>query len=87
MHWNGEIIASELQDPLLHSARMLIAESYMTHQEILDKYDSIQQEIDRVSAEVIKLPKLSMIQVKFLTKQIILVLSSAQFLISGEKQL
>jgi 2-oxoisovalerate dehydrogenase E1 component len=58
-HTYEEINAIEAEDPLLHSASLLIDNHFATSEEILASYERIRQEIQKLSDEVIKAPKLS----------------------------
>lgn len=55
----AEIEAIEMQDPLLHSARLLRQHGVMTQKEILDLYESIRDRVERVSKYVIHRPKIT----------------------------
>ncbi|MBT4760289.1 MAG: MFS transporter [Bdellovibrionaceae bacterium] len=53
------IEAMEFQDPLLHTARILLEESILTSTDILRIYEDIKNQIDQVALDVIKRPKLT----------------------------
>ncbi len=54
----NQIEAMEADDPLLHSAGLLIKNKMMTAPEILDLYDQIESEIAKAAEKAIKRPKL-----------------------------
>ena len=54
----AEIEAMERQDPLLHSAGLLLAHGVCSTTEILERYERIGQEVRRVAEEAIARPKL-----------------------------
>jgi len=56
------IEASEANDPLLHSASLLIRNEIMTAAEILQTYTQIETEVEETASEIIKLPKLETAQ-------------------------
>jgi len=58
-HTLAEIEEKEADDPLLHSARILIRESLKTNEEILNDYEKIREEVKKIAEEVIKEPKLT----------------------------
>lgn len=53
-----DIDATEFQDPLLHTARIVLENSLMTKDEVLGLYDEVRERIDRISEDVIKRPRL-----------------------------
>jgi len=53
-----EVEAIEANDPLLHSARILIENSILTARQICDLYLSLEQRVARIAEEAIKRPKL-----------------------------
>lgn len=57
-HSMEKIEATEFQDPLLHSARILLENHILSADEIIDLYDSIHQRVNAVSDYVVKRPKL-----------------------------
>jgi len=52
------IEAIEAQDPLLHSARLLIEKNILSPGEIIDRHSKIEERVSRISAHAIKRPKL-----------------------------
>ena len=54
-----DIEATEFQDPLLHSARMLLASGLMTKEALVDKYLEIEQLVITTAQQVITQPKLA----------------------------
>ncbi|VAW21490.1 TTP-dependent protein, related to E1 component of pyruvate/2-oxoglutarate/acetoin dehydrogenase [hydrothermal vent metagenome] len=54
-----EIEAAEANDPLLHSARLLVENDILTPNEILGLYQETGERVERVAQEVIKRPKLT----------------------------
>lgn len=52
------IEAIEAQDPLLHSARLLIEQNILSPGEIVDRHAKIEEQVSRISAHAIKRPKL-----------------------------
>lgn len=54
-----DIEATEFQDPLLHSARMLLASGLMTKEALVDKYHEIEQLVITAAQQVITQPKLA----------------------------
>lgn len=57
-HTLDHIEKTEFQDPLLHSARILIENSILTQNQILDLYESLRERVEAISEEVIRRPKL-----------------------------
>ncbi|MDH3682768.1 MAG: thiamine pyrophosphate-dependent enzyme [Acidimicrobiia bacterium] len=53
-----EIAAAEADDPLLHSARILVDRAGLTGEEILSLYDEIDRDVQKVAEEVLKAPRL-----------------------------
>lgn len=53
-----DIEASEAQDPLLHSARILIEHAGMSREEIVARYEDMRARVERVAAEALTKPKL-----------------------------
>jgi len=53
-----EIEDAEANDPLLHSARLLVENDILTQDEILDLYREIGETVERVAQQVVKRPKL-----------------------------
>jgi 2-oxoisovalerate dehydrogenase E1 component len=53
------IEANEAQDPLLHSARILLQHAGMTRGEIVGRYEEMRQRVERVAAEALTKPRLS----------------------------
>lgn len=53
-----KIEATENQDPLLHSARILIENGILSSKEILDLYKSVRERVTQVSNVAVKRPKL-----------------------------
>ncbi len=58
-HSQAQIDATEANDPLLHTARLLIEAGYMTSSEIVAAYEAIRERIAAEAASAVKLPKLS----------------------------
>ncbi len=54
-----EIEAAERQDPLLRSARSIIGNEILTHDEILKMYLDLEKRIDRVAEQVVLMPALT----------------------------
>lgn len=54
-----QIEAVEFQDPLLHSARLLIENGFATPQAIVDIYERIREQVRAVSESAIKRPQLA----------------------------
>jgi 2-oxoisovalerate dehydrogenase E1 component len=52
------IEANEAQDPLLHSARALIQHGGLSREEIVDRYEAMRQQVERVALEALSKPKL-----------------------------
>jgi 2-oxoisovalerate dehydrogenase E1 component len=53
-----DIESNEFQDPLLHSARILLENNILTVQEIIDIYQSVELTIASIAQQVIERPKL-----------------------------
>lgn len=53
-----EIQETEFQDPLLHSARILLENQVLTQESILDLYETTRDRIERIAQEAIKRPRL-----------------------------
>ncbi len=53
-----EIEAAEAQDPLLHSARILIERCGFSAAEIIQRYEDMRARVDRVGAEALRKPRL-----------------------------
>lgn len=53
-----EIDATEAQDPLLHTARIILNNKLMSKEEIIALYDEVRQRIDQIANIVINKPKL-----------------------------
>jgi 2-oxoisovalerate dehydrogenase E1 component len=53
------IEANEAQDPLLHSARILLQHAGMTREEIVGRYEEMRQRVERVAAEALTKPRLT----------------------------
>lgn len=49
---------TERQDPLLHTARLMVDCGYRTAQQILDRYEEIRHEVQALAAQAVKRPKL-----------------------------
>ena len=58
-HPMAQIEAAEFNDPLLHSARLLIENGFLSADEILALYTNLKERIRVISNEVIHLPKLT----------------------------
>ncbi len=58
-HTIQEIEAIEADDPLIHSARIIIEDNFMSAQEILDNYEQFRSMVARIAEEVVKTPKLT----------------------------
>jgi 2-oxoisovalerate dehydrogenase E1 component len=56
------IEANEGQDPLLHSARILLQHGGFSRGEIVGRYEEMRQRVERVAAEALTKPKLSTAQ-------------------------
>ncbi|GLX85939.1 MFS transporter [Thalassotalea loyana] len=54
-----DIEATEFQDPLLHSARMLLESGVMTKQQLVDKYQQIETLVETTAESAITRPKLN----------------------------
>ncbi|MAG33740.1 MAG: MFS transporter [Deltaproteobacteria bacterium] len=54
----GEIEAAEAQDPLLHTARLLIENDVLSNAEILEIYRETGEETERIAEEAVRRPKL-----------------------------
>ncbi|STX52651.1 2-oxoisovalerate dehydrogenase, E1 component, alpha and beta fusion [Legionella busanensis] len=55
----AEIDATEANDPLLHTARMLYEEGFMSFESIIELYQTNRSLIEAKALEVVRLPKLS----------------------------
>jgi 2-oxoisovalerate dehydrogenase E1 component len=53
------IEANEAQDPLLHSARILLQHAGLSREEIVGRYEEMRQRVERVAAEALTKPKLT----------------------------
>lgn len=53
------IEANEAQDPLLHSARILLQHGRLSREEIVGRYEEMRQRVERVAAEALTKPKLT----------------------------
>jgi 2-oxoisovalerate dehydrogenase E1 component len=53
------IEANEAQDPLLHSARILLQHAGMTRGEIVERYEAMRGRVERVAAEALTKPRLT----------------------------
>jgi 2-oxoisovalerate dehydrogenase E1 component len=53
------IEANEAQDPLLHSARILLQHGGFSREEIVGRYEEMRQRVERVAAEALTKPKLT----------------------------
>lgn len=56
---DAQIAATEFQDPLLHSARLILEHGFLTNQQIINRYEEIRAEIATLAHEVIQLPRLT----------------------------
>jgi 2-oxoisovalerate dehydrogenase E1 component len=54
-----QIEANEAQDPLLHSARILLQHGGMTREDIVGRYEEMRQRVERVAAEALTKPRLT----------------------------
>ncbi|KGJ89389.1 dehydrogenase E1 component subunit alpha/beta [Thalassotalea sp. ND16A] len=54
----ADIEATELQDPLLHSARILLENGALTSKQIIQIYQQVEQRIARIAEQVASKPKL-----------------------------
>ena len=54
-----QIEANEAQDPLLHSARILLQHAGMKREEIVGRYEDMRQRVERVAAEALTKPRLT----------------------------
>jgi 2-oxoisovalerate dehydrogenase E1 component len=52
------IEANEAQDPLLHSARILLQHAGLSRAEVVGRYEEMRQRVERVAAEALTKPKL-----------------------------
>jgi 2-oxoisovalerate dehydrogenase E1 component len=52
------IEANEAQDPLLHSARILLQHGGLSREEIVGRYEGMRQRVERVTAEALTKPRL-----------------------------
>lgn len=57
-HTQERIEAIEFQDPLLHSARILIENNILTAEQVLQMYEDIRDRVDHVSQYAVTRPKL-----------------------------
>lgn len=58
-YWTDAMIEqNELNDPLLHSARIILENGYLTSDEILDRYETIRTEVARKAERAASKPKL-----------------------------
>ncbi len=55
----AQIDANELNDPLLHTAKILLEQQCLSKQQIIDIYQNIAKRIERVASQVITRPRLS----------------------------
>lgn len=55
----AEIDANEFQDPLLHSARLLIENGFASAQEIVEIYENLREQVRAVSVTAMKRPQLA----------------------------
>ena len=53
------IEANEAQDPLLHSARILLQHGGLSREEIVGRYEDMRQRVERVASEALTKPRLS----------------------------
>jgi 2-oxoisovalerate dehydrogenase E1 component len=53
------IEANEAQDPLLHSARILLQHGGLSREDIVGRYEEMRQRVERVAAEALTKPKLT----------------------------
>ena len=53
------IEANEAQDPLLHSARILLQHAGMTREDIVGRYEEMRQRVQRVAEEALTKPRLT----------------------------
>ncbi|MGL5838500.1 MAG: thiamine pyrophosphate-dependent enzyme, partial [Sphingorhabdus sp.] len=53
------IEANEAQDPLLHSARILLQHGGLSREEIVGRYEEMRLQVERVAAEALTKPRLS----------------------------
>jgi 2-oxoisovalerate dehydrogenase E1 component len=61
-HTNAQIEAIEAQDPLLHSARIICEQNWLTPQEIIDLYETIRAKVNQASKRALLTPKLETVQ-------------------------
>lgn len=54
-----EIEASEIEDPILKTAKTLIGNQILSHEQILNMYQDLERRIDRIANEVILKPRLT----------------------------
>lgn len=53
------IEANEAQDPLLHSARILLQHAGMSREEIIGRYEDMRRQVERVATEALTKPRLT----------------------------
>lgn len=61
-HSQRQIELKENDDPLLHTASLVLARGLATKNQILDMYESVRDRIEAISAEVVNRPKLEKIE-------------------------
>lgn len=61
-HSNEEMAAMEWDDPLLHSARLLVEENILTSDEIISLYEELRARITRIAKITVTRPKLRTIE-------------------------
>lgn len=54
----NEIENNEFNDPLLHTARILIENNYLTQEEIIDRYETVRELVAKMATKAIQRPKL-----------------------------
>ena len=54
-----QIEANEAQDPLLHSARILLQHAGMTREDVVGRYEEMRGRVERVAAEALTKPRLT----------------------------
>jgi len=58
-HSERDIERAEADDPLLHSARLVIEQGYLSPRAVVDLYESLRQRMLRVANEAVQRPKLA----------------------------
>jgi len=58
-HTERDILKSEADDPLLHTARLVLEREYLRADEILDVYEQLKERVSRIAARASLRPKLA----------------------------